>query len=308
MTERRCEEVEFCSEGATLRGRLFLPASRRPAPAVVMAHGFSATAHGMVADRFAQAFADAGAAALLYDHRGLGRSSGQPRGEINPWIQTRGYRDALDAIATMAQVRADRLGVWGDSLSGGEVLAVAAVDERVQAVIAQVPACGRTAPPPDPGGDLHRRMRQRLLHEEVRADPEEWRGPLPVVSADQVSVPSALTPLTAFRWFAEYGGRSGTGWENRAVLTAPQDGTWQPVLWAEHVSAPTCFLVAHDDEMPGAVPAVAHEAFEALGGPKELHEIEGGHFGLLHWPGKNFDHACALQTGFLRRMLLVDRP
>ncbi len=53
--------------------------------------------------------------------------------------------------------------------------------------------------------------------------------------------------------------------------------------------------------------ATAHEAFEALGGPKGLHEIEGGHFGLLHWPGKNFDHACAVQTGFLRRMLLVDR-
>ncbi|MFF0902232.1 UNVERIFIED_CONTAM: hypothetical protein RF653_02405 [Kocuria sp. CPCC 205316] len=59
-----------------------------------------------------------------------------------------------------------------------------------------------------------------------------------MVSADQVSVPSALTPLTAFRWFVEFGGRSGTGWENRAVPTAPQDGSWQPVLWAEHVSAP----------------------------------------------------------------------
>ncbi|MEX5234631.1 hypothetical protein [Kocuria arenosa] len=136
----------------------------------------------------------------------------------------------------------------------------------------------------------------------------ERRGPLPVLSADQVSDPSALTPLTAFRWFVEYGGRSGTGWEDRAVLAAPQDGTWQAVLWAEHVSAPTCFLVARDDEMPGAAPTVAHEAFEALGGPEAPHEIEGGHFGLLHRPGENSDHACAVQTRFLRRMLLVDRP
>lgn len=44
------------------------------------------------------------------------------------------------------------------------------------------------------------------------------------------------------------------------------------------------------------------------GGPKELHELEGGHFGLLHWPGEVFDHACAVQSDFLRRTLLADRP
>lgn len=51
--------VEFPSQGALLRGRLYLPATagRRP-PIVIMAHGFSATAQGMVADADAAAFYD----------------------------------------------------------------------------------------------------------------------------------------------------------------------------------------------------------------------------------------------------------
>ena len=61
--------IEFLSEGATLRGRLYIhPDQSTPAPVVVMAHGFSATINGMVADRFAEVFFDAGFTVLLYDH------------------------------------------------------------------------------------------------------------------------------------------------------------------------------------------------------------------------------------------------
>ena len=63
------KDVEFPSEGATLRGLLFLPESqtKRP-PVVIMAHGTSATVT-MVADKYAEVFSGAGLAVLLYDHR-----------------------------------------------------------------------------------------------------------------------------------------------------------------------------------------------------------------------------------------------
>jgi alpha-beta hydrolase superfamily lysophospholipase len=54
-----------------------------------MAHGTSATIQ-MVAIEYARAFAREGLAALIYDHRGFGRSGGEPRLEINPWVQCRG--------------------------------------------------------------------------------------------------------------------------------------------------------------------------------------------------------------------------
>jgi len=73
--------VEFTSDGAALRGRLYLP-KRWPAPVVVMAHGFSATIP-MVTDRYADRFREGGFAVLAFDHRGHGSSDGHPRGEIN---------------------------------------------------------------------------------------------------------------------------------------------------------------------------------------------------------------------------------
>lgn len=53
-------KVEFPSEGATVRGLLFLPEtqSKQP-PVIIMAHGTSATV-SMVADKYAEAFCRAG--------------------------------------------------------------------------------------------------------------------------------------------------------------------------------------------------------------------------------------------------------
>jgi len=135
MTAERL--VEFPSQGATLRGRLFLPAAAADRPAVViMAHGFSATADGMVADQYAAAFCDAGLAVLLYDHRNFGRSGGEPRQQIDNWLQVIGYRDAIDFVTTLDDVDASRLAVWGDSKSGGGVLVAAAFDRSTRAHLA----------------------------------------------------------------------------------------------------------------------------------------------------------------------------
>ena len=91
--------VAFPSQGATIRGRLYFRqnGSGPKAPIVIMAHGTSATIT-MVADRYAEVLHEAGFAVLLYDHRNFGISGGEPRGEINPWVQARGYRDAIDYV------------------------------------------------------------------------------------------------------------------------------------------------------------------------------------------------------------------
>ena len=70
--------VEFEPERATLRGFLFVASiGEPPFPLVIMTHGTSATIQ-MVAERYAEAFAAAGVSALLYDHRNLGMSGGEP--------------------------------------------------------------------------------------------------------------------------------------------------------------------------------------------------------------------------------------
>ena len=80
-------DVSFNSEGAELRGRHYRHPDG-PKPTVVMTHGTTATIT-MAVDQYAEAIFGAGFDVLLYDHKNFGLSGGEPRQEINPWIQTR---------------------------------------------------------------------------------------------------------------------------------------------------------------------------------------------------------------------------
>jgi alpha-beta hydrolase superfamily lysophospholipase len=297
--------VEFASEGAILRGRLYLSqTASMPQPVVVMAHGFSATIDGMVAEKYAEVFHEAGLAVLLYDHRSFGISGGEPRQQINRWVQARGYRDAINFIVTLPEIDQDHIAVWGDSLSAGVAIVVGAIDERVKAVVAQVPACGEQLPPDDPDGSLFEAIKDTFLHGDLTRMPVTTIGPCPVVSFDQRSVPSLLTPLTAFHWFMEYGARYGTNWENCATLVTLQaPAPFHPLLCAPYLKVPTLMLIAAHDEMPGANSDVARMTFQCVPEPKQKIEIDGGHFGLLYYPGELFEQVSSAQRNFLTEYL-----
>lgn len=299
--------VEFQSGDAILRGQLYArPEASHKRALVIMSHGFSATITGMVADRYAEVFHDAGLSVLLYDHRSFGLSDGLPRSVIDPFEQAREYRHALDFALSLPGIDSDRIALWGDSLSGGAAISAASVDHRVAALAVQVPACGSEVPPPDVDGSFFESSCRPFLLDgcATLGCGSTQRGPMPVVSSDQANTPSLLTPVTAYKWFMEYGGRLGTRWENRAsVVVAEPPASWLPTLCASHIQAPSIFVIAPDDEMPGASAHVAMEAFHRAPAPKELCEIRGGHFGLLHYPSDLFDIASRAETDFLVRHL-----
>ena len=297
------ESVEFPSQGAVLRGLLFRPSVQGRAPVVIMAHGTSATIH-MVADEYAEVFRQHGLAVLLYDHRNFGVSGGEPRQEINPWIQCRGYLDAIAFVRNLEGVDGTRIGLWGDSYSAGEVLVVGAVDERVNAIVAQIPVCGSEPPALKPTRANFEAIRTSLLSGDVSGGPDVTVGPLPVVSHDQLGTPSLLQPLQAFRWFIDRGARHGTGWRNHVTRVIP--GTpvpYSPVLCAPFLRPPVLMMVAPEDEMPHADYGVARLAYELMPEPKQWYDISGGHFGLLYHPSPLFDEASAVQLDFFTRWL-----
>jgi len=302
----RRRDVTFPSTGVELHAWLYEPDTRPPWPLVVMAHGYSATRQ-MVADKYAEVFCNSGVSVLLFDHRGFGASAGEPRRQINTWIQARGYRDAIESGRAMANIDAARIAVWGDSLSAGVALVVAAMDARIAALLVQVPALGRALPPSDPDGALFRGLRETVLAGAVDpTGPDEIDGPMPVVSDDPIRRPCALHPLTAYRWFIEYGGRFGTNWMNDVTRARPKTPVpWHPGLAAPHVSCPSLFVVSPDDEMPGAVPAVSRDAFDKMSGRKQWAEVDGGHFGLLYFPSPEFERASSVQTQFLTDHVLT---
>jgi uncharacterized protein len=133
-------DVEFRSGGDTIRGWLYLPddAGDGPVPLVVMAGGWCYVKE-LVQPHYAELFAEAGLAALLFDYRNFGESDGARRQHIDPWMQIEDYRNAISFAETLPEVDPHRIGVWGLSYSGGHALIVGAVDRRVACVASQIP-------------------------------------------------------------------------------------------------------------------------------------------------------------------------
>lgn len=293
-------DIEFASEGATLRGRHYRSAGSARST-IVMTHGTSATIT-MAIDRYAEAIFDAGFDVLLYDHRNFGASSGEPRQEINPWVQARGYRDAV-AFARES-LQADRIALWGDSYTGGLVLVAGALIEDVSAIVAQIPVCGATWPEGPTDGTAFDTLRDLFDNADVRGEPQDIAGPLPVVSLDQINASSLLAPPQAFRWFLEYGGRHGSGWENKTTRAIPKTPVpCSPLVTAPHLKMPVLMMNGENDEMVHCNSELQDAVFDRITGLKEKVVIDGGHFGLLWEDSPNFMKAVSTQIEFLKRML-----
>jgi len=285
--------------GTCLRGWLYLPERPAPVPGVVMAHGFSAVKE-MDLDCFADVFCGAGLAVLVYDHRNFGASDGVPRQEINPWAQARDYRYALGWLGQRPEVDAARLGIWGSSFSGGEVLVVGACDDRVKAVVANVPMAGL------PGveyGDTAARfaaVRAMLLDESGRglADGEGVvMGPVCVVPEEGVELPAFLPQPESVAYFLQRGRQRAATWQNRVTLRNAfgTEPAYDPGVCVGHLGKPLLMVVATEDRL--AETAVALAAFERAQEPKRLELIVGHHF--LPYTGDAFVQASAAARDFL---------
>jgi fermentation-respiration switch protein FrsA (DUF1100 family) len=277
-------DIEFDAEGVTLRGWLYRPQSSRSAsPVVVMAHGYNCLKEFYL-DKYAAAIASAAIAVLAYDHRNFGDSDGEPRQELDPWVQVRDYRHAITFAQTLDGVDPDRIGVWGSSYAGGHVLVVGAIDRRVGCVVSQVPTISgwestlRRTPPQE----LPARRR------DFDADRlERFRGGAPRM------VPMAVDP-------AEGGAAShasSDAWDFFTGKHAPPEDQWRFHKWRNEITlrslelyseyepgsfikriAPTPLLMLVGDEDTVCPTDLALAAFNRAGEPKRLELYPGGHF------------------------------
>jgi len=267
-------DVEFPThDGTTLRGWLYLPRDGAPHPGIVMTHGFSATKE-MALAAYAEVFCAGGVAVLVYDHRCLGASDGEPRQLVDPWAQARDYVAALDWLEALDGIDPARLGLWGSSFSGGHALVVGAIDDRVGAVVANVPFVGR------PGeaaadDDAFDRLALGVREHTHRAD--DVMGPLPVVTERGRDGGAVLPQPEAAEWFLDEGRRAGSRWQNRVLLPGGSAmGDFDPAVALPRLHTPTLLVLASEDRVAPTAAGLA--AYELLPGTKELLVIDGHHF------------------------------
>jgi uncharacterized protein len=149
------------SEGARLAAELFSLKSLagQKLPTIIMSHGWGGTAAQLRGD--AVAFARAGYLVVAFDYRGWGASESrvilaQPAPEekkgqrftaevievrevVDPLDQANDLQNVIHWVQAEPQCDTARIGLWGSSFSGGNVVYAAARDPRVKAVVSQVP-------------------------------------------------------------------------------------------------------------------------------------------------------------------------
>lgn len=286
------------SDGTILQGDLHLPEeSALSAPAIVMCHGFSAT-RKMGLPWFASSLAQAGYVVYLYDHRGFGESSGEPRAVVDPWIQTHDMWEVIDQVRGLPEVHPDRVAVWGSSFSGGEAIVLGALHPDIKAVIANAPFAGLGDLLTDPSQAEQRFVAMRVAFSNDSLDlGRNESGPMPVVLEEGFET-AVLPQPESSEWFLAHG--PSNGWHNSVTMAITTTPPFDPGACSPELDGTALLMViATRDDV--ASTTVALDTYERASGPKRKAMIEGHHFSAYDEPER--DNAFGAMVDFLDEFL-----
>jgi uncharacterized protein len=246
-------DITFPSEGTPCAAWLYRPEGVQNPPIVVMAHGFAAFRE-LRLDAYAERFAQAGYAALVFDYRYWGASGGEPRRILDIKAQHADWRAAIAYARSLDGVDTTRVVGWGSSFGGGHVLDLAAEDHALAAAIVQVPHVSGPASTFSQSPKLVARLIIAGLRDQVGA----WLGRPPYRTA-AIGQPGDIAMMTS-PGAAELVERMAG--DRREELLAENDVAarivlripfYSPGRHAGDITAPTLVQLAeHDDVTPYA--------------------------------------------------------
>jgi len=292
-------ETFFYSDGVRCYARLFYPkgfSNAGKTPGIVLAHGWAAVHFSI--DKYGARFAERGLVAMVIDYSGWGLSDGFistadrdgtsdenrftrksaevviKRTRLIPLKQVEDIRNAISWLQGEAGVDPERIGIWGSSFAGGNVMVTAAKDARVKAVVAQVPAIsGKNSAP----------------------------GPVPMSArAQEDAVKRARTGQ---------GAEFETGFSTRRMVdleTNQMVAEYRPFHYVKDVgSRPVLFIVAEKEELFKNSDN-AGAAMELLTGPKKLIVVPGvTHFEM--YINEAFEISSNAAAGWFRTHLGMEQ-
>ncbi|WP_123028826.1 alpha/beta hydrolase [Mycolicibacterium stellerae] len=289
--------VDFHTGGVRCAGWLTLPAGPGPHPAIVLVHGFGAT-HEMMLPQYEQHFAAAGIATLAFDYRNTGESDGQPRQHISLRRQRADVEAALNFLKARPDIDAGRVGLWGTSLGGMNVLRVAATRHDVSVAVVQCPMVHGPAAVRTIGAAQALRLAPLIAEDALRASVRRGRRYVPIVG------PPGSTAVVTAEGAAEGWNSTvppGGHFDNR-VAAADAVGlvVTSALRCAHNVGAPLLVCVCDRENLmdPKYVELVARRAPRG-----EARHYDSDHFEIYHPPV--VEQALTDQTAFLREHLNV---
>lgn len=272
------EQLDFASGGDRCAAWLTLPSSPGPHPAVVLVHGLGAT-RDMMLPQYEQHFAAAGIAVLSFDYRFTGASGGQPRQRISISEQCRDVGAAIDFLKRHPRVDAGRIGLWGTSLGGMNVVRVAGSRNDIAAAVVQCPITHGPASARSVGIWGALRLTPAIVDDAVRALLRRERRYVPIVGQPGTD---ALVTVAG----AEDGWRStvpaGAAFDNRiTAVDAALLITRSALRHAATVQAPLLVCVCDDETLmePRYAEAVADRAPRGI-----ARHYASDHFAIYHPP------------------------
>lgn len=247
-------DVTFDSDGTTCAAWLYRPDGVENPPIVVMAHGFAAFRE-LRLDAYAERFAQAGYAALVFDYRHWGASEGQPRRILDIAKQQADWRAAVAYARSVDNVDATRVVGWGSSFGGGHVLTLAARDQGFAAAIVQVPHVSGPASAFSQSPHLVARLVAAGLRDQLGA----WLGRAPhrVTSIGRPGEFAMMTSPGAYELVEEMAGGEAAE-HKRAQLEAENDVAarialrvplYSPGRRAAKIAVPTLVQLATKDDV-----------------------------------------------------------
>jgi len=280
------EDVWFTSGGDRCAAWWYSPEAEGNGRTVVMAHGFSLTRHDGL-ERYAERFAEAGYCVLLFDHRFLGDSGGEPRQQFRIAKQQEDWRNAF-AFARERKGAENGVIAWGYSFAGAHATRIASERDDVAALLLLCPFADGLkrvlkTPPPLSAWVLPRAV----------ADVAGRHNLIPVTA--QPGEHAAMTFEGEADGFASCV-EEGSPWRNEispGVFTVV--GTFRPVRWAKRIGCPTFVALGERDITVDA--AAVEKLAERAGG--ELRRYPYDHF--EPFAPEAVDRIAADQLDFLAR-------
>jgi fermentation-respiration switch protein FrsA (DUF1100 family) len=279
-------DAVFKSGDSFAVGWFFLPASAASGagvPAVALAPGTGGVKE-LYHEPFARRLAETGIAALLFDYRGFGASGGEPRQRIFPHDQIEDYRSALTWLALQPEIEADRLGVWGASLSGGHVIHLGAFDPRVKAVVS-------IAGPMDlhelirgvVGEEQFATMEQLTVQERRRRATEGGEAYYPNVAPPDHRGFAFQTDEASNEYFPVSQPEIAPSFRNELAMSSLEALLEYAPGKSIELIAPRPLLMILASEDVNTSPEGTRAAFARAGEPKCLLEVDGDHYSVYPW-------------------------